>query len=98
MVDGMHVPCVVILLMSLPHLICRPQTSRLTHLLLTYRQAIFVTVYSHLLCASAFTLSCVLSYSLFSARSFLASLVAMDEYILHSGHLVNRAARQRRGR
>ena len=26
-----------------------PQTSKFTHLLLTYRQAIFVTVYSHLL-------------------------------------------------
>ena len=92
-VDGMHVLCVICHSQTDLYSPCHSQTSKLTHLLLTYRQAIFVTVYSHLLCASSLSFIYVLSHSLLSARSFVASLVAMDEHFLHSGHLVDRAAR-----
>ena len=73
------------------------QTSKLTYLLLTYRQSILITVYSHLLCMLFYCpAKTKLMQLLFSAGSLISSMVAMDEHLLHPRALVRRAIREQR--
>lgn len=61
----------------------------LARILLTYRQFIFVTVYSHLLRMTLLShhLEAPVN-SLASTRSFLPNMVEMDEHLFHPSDLV----------